>query len=415
LTCFLCFQVPSSHVISVHDVSNIYRVPLLLLEQRVPGLILNALRINRMPPEDIHEWKTLGDRVEHPSKGSVRIAVVGKYTGLADSYLSVTKSLHHAGIACDAHVDIVWIDSSHLEPETQSKTPSAYEAAWAALKSVKGILVPGGFGDRGVLGKVLAIQHAREQKVPFFGICLGFQIAVVEYARHVLGLDKATSGEFDPDAEHPVIVYMPEISQTHLGGTMRLGARRSLLHANTLASQIYGGERTVMERHRHRYEVNPEYIERLQQFAGEDGLRFSGVDDDAGVRMECVELGPKADHPFFFGCQYHPEFLSRPLAPSPPFLAFVQASLGRFVRKDVPQKDSLAAAAAAITRKSGGSNPSPLTSDGARAPSPSPSPSPSGASASAAAAAAASPSKDFNSARSPSPSTAVFGEAKRFE
>ena len=342
-------MVPSSHVISVHDVSNIYRVPVLLLDQRVAGLVLNKLRINRMPPEELPQWKAIGDKVEHPSKGTVRIAIVGKYTGLADSYLSVTKSLHHSGIALDMKVDIEWIDSSHLEPETKEKNPAAHAAAWAALRSVAGVLVPGGFGDRGVLGKVLAIQYAREQKVPFFGICLGFQIAVIEYARHVLGLADATSGEFDPDAEHPVVVYMPEISQTHLGGTMRLGARRSLLSDRTLAMQIYSGERTIVERHRHRYEVNPEYVARLQ----EAGLKFSGVDDDEKVRMECVELAQEV-HPFFFGVQYHPEFLSRPMAPSPPFLAFVTAAAGKFVRKDVTAKVDAAA------RKSGARAPSPL-------------------------------------------------------
>ena len=352
-------MVPSSHVISVHDVSNIYRVPVLLLEQRVAGLVLNALRINRMPPDSLPQWQAVGDKVENPSKGSVRIAIVGKYTGLADSYLSVTKSLHHAGIALDMSVDIEWIDSSHLEPETREKDQAAYDAAWAALKGVAGVLVPGGFGDRGVLGKVLAIQYAREQKVPFFGICLGFQIAVIEYARHVLGLVGATSGEFDAEAEHPVVVYMPEISQTHLGGTMRLGARRSMLHDHTLAMQIYAGERTIMERHRHRYEVNPEYVQRLEQA----GLKFSGVDDDEKVRMECVELADPAAHPFFFGVQYHPEFLSRPMAPSPPFLAFVQAAAGRFTRKDCVAKDANGAKRSARSA-------SPATLADARAPSP---------------------------------------------
>jgi CTP synthase len=154
---------------------------------------------------------------------------------------------------------------------------------------------------------------------------------VIEYARHVLGLVDATSGEFDPDAEHPVVVYMPEISQTHLGGTMRLGARRSRLLDHTLAMQVYGGEPTIVERHRHRYEVNPEYVQQLS----DAGLVFSGVDDDEKIRMECVELRASASHPFFLGVQYHPEFLSRPLAPSPPFLAFVQAAAGKFVKKDV--------------------------------------------------------------------------------
>jgi CTP synthase len=154
---------------------------------------------------------------------------------------------------------------------------------------------------------------------------------VIEYARNVVGLTEATSGEFDPETEQPVIIYMPEISKTELGGTMRLGVRRSRLSEKTLAMQIYDGQPTIMERHRHRYEVNPEYVQQLT----EKGLVFSGVDDDEKIRMECVELKTEADHPFFFGCQYHPEFLSRPLHPSPPFLAFVQASAGKFVRKEV--------------------------------------------------------------------------------
>lgn len=330
-------MVPSSHVISVHDVSNIYMVPVLLLEQRVCGLVLNSLKINKMPPEELTQWKEIGEKVENPANGTVSIAIVGKYTGLSDSYLSVTKSLHHAGIAIDAKIQIEWIDSSHLEPATKDKNPSQYDAAWSTLKSVAGILVPGGFGDRGVEGKVLAIQYAREQKVPFFGICLGFQIAVIEYARHVLGLSDATSGEFDPDAEHPVVVYMPEISQTHLGGTMRLGGRRSRLKEHSLAMQVYGGEETIVERHRHRYEVNPDYVSRLTSA----GLVFSGVDDDEKIRMECVELGSSTSHPFFLGVQYHPEFLSRPMHPSPPFLAFVQAAAGKFIRKDVAPKKAL--------------------------------------------------------------------------
>jgi CTP synthase len=170
-------MVPPSHVISVHDVSNIYRVPVLLLEQRVAGLVMNSLNINRMPPESLPQWQMLGDRVEHPKKGTVRIALVGKYTGLSDSYLSVSKSLHHSGIAIDRKVDAEWIDSTHLEPEFKEKNPEGYEKAWSTLKSVSGVLVPGGFGERGIQGKVLAIQYARENKVPFFGICLGFQVS----------------------------------------------------------------------------------------------------------------------------------------------------------------------------------------------------------------------------------------------
>lgn len=318
-------MVPATHVVSVHDVSNIYKVPCLLLEQRVPGLVLNTLRINKMPPDELPVWKNMGEKVE-AAQHQVKIAIVGKYTGLSDSYLSVTKSLNHAGIAADTRVDIEWVEASHLEENTKHKQPEVYEAAWKTIKQMQGILVPGGFGDRGTEGKILVIQYCRENNIPFFGICLGMQVAVIEYARHMCGLENATSTEFDQSTDTPLIVYMPEISTTHLGGTMRLGSRRTQIKENTLASQVYNGEKSIHERHRHRYEVNPEYVETLT----EKGLTFSGVDDEK-IRMEIIEL---KNHPFFFACQYHPEFLSRPTRPSPPFLAFVQAAAGLFVRKD---------------------------------------------------------------------------------
>ena len=224
---------------------------------------------------------------------------------------------------------------------------------------------------------------------------------MIEYARNVLGLVDATSGEFDPDAEHQVVVYMPEISQTHLGGTMRLGARRSLLHDRTLAIQIYNGERTIVERHRHRYEVNPDYVARLQ----DAGLRFSGVDDDEKVRMECVELADASAHPFFFGCQYHPEFLSRPMAPSPPFLAFVQASAGKFVKREVVAKDASASA-----RKNGAVGATGAVAGmglNVRAPSPSPT------AASASPASASSSSSSSSSSSAASAAAPTTGEIKR--
>jgi len=188
---------------------------------------------------------------------------------------------------------------------------------WQVLQKVDGILVPGGFGDRGVLGKVLAIKYAREKKIPFFGICLGMQMAVIEFARNILDMQDANSTEFDEKTQHPVVIFMPEISKTHMGGTMRLGSRETHIDKSSLAYKLYG-KTVVRERHRHRYEVNPKYISALTK----SGLVFSGKDDQK-ARMEITEL---PDHPFFLGVQYHPEFLSRPTRPCPTFLGFVEAS-----------------------------------------------------------------------------------------
>jgi CTP synthase len=254
---------------------------------------------------------TLADSVSR----KVSIALVGKYTGLSDAYLSVIKALQHACLAHNVKLDLKWIDSSFLEDDECGE----YKSAWAILKEVQGILIPGGFGARGTMGKILATQFAREYKIPFFGICLGMQVAVIEYARHVLGLSAAHSTEFE-DTRDPVIINMPELSTTHMGGSMRLGARKTLIEAKTLASEIYG-KSEVIERHRHRYEVNPEYIQPLEKA----GLLFSGH-DERKQRMEIVEL-PQGVHPFFLGVQFHPEFLTRPYRPHPMFSSFIQASV----------------------------------------------------------------------------------------
>ena len=326
-------MVPPSHVLSVHDVSNIYKVPLLLHEQRVASLVLNCLRLHRMPPDDSHlsQWRGIAEHSEQ-QRQSIRVGIVGKYTGLSDSYLSVTKSLEHAAMACHVKVDVVWVDSSELEEGTKASKPERFAAAWESLLSLDGVLIPGGFGMRGVQGMVAAIRHAREKGVPFLGICLGMQVAVIEYAQHVCGLHDASSAEFDEAAEHAVIVYMPEIDKERMGGTMRLGARTTVLTPHTLASQLYNAASSISERHRHRYEVNPEYVQALT----DAGLVFSGV-DESGVRMECLELSSSA-HPFFFACQYHPEFQSRPFRPAPPFFGFVSASAGKWVRKEKQQE-----------------------------------------------------------------------------
>jgi len=314
-------MVPSTHVVSIHDVSNLYKVPLLLLEQRVPAMVLNCLRINVMPPASLPRWQRLSDRVENP-QNKVTIGLVGKYTGLTDSYLSVTKALNHASIEANLKLDIVWIESTDLEVSMKSNDEARHDKAWAALKGVDGVIIPGGFGDRGVEGKILAVTYVRTNGIPFLGICLGMQVAVIEYARNVLGLKNCNSAEFVPDSPNPVIVFMPEISTTHMGGTMRLGSRPTTVADGTIAKFLYGSN-TVDARHRHRYEVNPEYVDKITA----EGLKFSGKDADRGVRMEIVELDV-SKHRFFFGCQFHPEYTSSPHTPSPPFRGLIEVAGG---------------------------------------------------------------------------------------
>jgi len=260
----------------------------------------------------------------------VSIALVGKYTNLQDSYISVIKSLEHASLRCNRKLDLHWVDSSDLEAETLNASPVKYHTAWKAVCSADGILVPGGFGTRGTEGMISAAKWAREQKIPYFGICLGLQIAAIEFARNVVGIPNAQSSELVEDTKDPVVIFMPEGSRTHLGGTMRLGLRPTIFQSNTewsIVRRLYGGQSEIHERHRHRYEINPDYIRRLE----EKGLHFVGR-DDRGERMEIFELPVHTDHgpshPYYVGVQYHPELKSRPLDPSPPFLGFVAASAG---------------------------------------------------------------------------------------
>jgi CTP synthase len=246
--------------------------------------------------------------------------MVGKYTGMTDSYLSVIKALDHAAYYICKRISIVWIDATYLEPEMSTTDLPKYEEAWLKLKSADGILVPGGFGFRGVEGKILAAKYAREHKIPYFGICLGFQIAVIEYARNVLGWEGANSEENVPNTKFPVVVFMPEISKTHMGGTMRLGGRKTLFKNNCLSAKLYSSITDqgdfIIERHRHRYEVNPDYIQDLE------GLNFV-AQDETGKRQEIFEY---QNHPFYLGVQYHPEMKTRPMCPSPPFVGFLLAA-----------------------------------------------------------------------------------------
>ncbi|KAF9484825.1 CTP synthase [Pholiota conissans] len=346
-------HVSSEQVVGVHNVSSVYHVPLVLQAQGIVeflnrrlclddlrrGVVANGVgkELGAPNPDLEREWEErrqkgaqLGKRWRGLTSGqerlfdTVSIALVGKYTDLKDSYMSVTKALEHSAFRVHRKLTVHWVESSDLEPETQEANPAKYHDAWRAVVGAGGILVPGGFGQRGTEGMMLAIKYAREQKVPFLGICLGFQLAVVEWARNVLGIEDATSAEFEPNTAHPLIVFMPEISKTHMGGTMRLGLRPTVFGPGTeawsRARKLYGGAQTIWERHRHRYEVNPDYVERLVA----SGMNFAGK-DEKGERMQVCEL---QDHPFFIGLQAHPEFCTRPLNPSPPFLGFVAASCG---------------------------------------------------------------------------------------
>jgi len=272
-------------------------------------------------------WKQMCQSVDEATD-KVQIAIVGEYIGLADSYLSVYKALQHASIACKRHLDLVWIEATHLEP-IQENTPDQipeheYQEAWEKLRSCHAVVVPGGFGIRGFLGKTLASEYCRTSQTPLLGICLGFQAMVVDYCRNILHWNDANSAEFHENAGKNVIIFMPEIDKDRMGGTMRLGSRLTRLQdgGHSLARTLYGGKQEISERHRHRYEVNPRYVSDIESA----GLRFVGR-DETGTRMEIAELH-RDRHPFYFGCQFHPEFQSRPLKPSPPFLGLVSAACG---------------------------------------------------------------------------------------
>jgi CTP synthase len=327
-----CHVAPSC-VVSVHDVSNIYHVPLVLEEQGLHNILRDVLDLGDKMNKtlDLASWRKLANTVDQASEDVV-ITVVGKYTGLHDAYLSVIKALKHASIECNKNLLLSWIESADLEEETKVKEPSKYAEAWKMLREADGVLIPGGFGDRGIEGKLVASRYARENCVPTLGVCLGMQVMVIEYARNVLKWADATSAEIDEATPTPVIVKMLEHHQGQMGGTMRLGARETILHPlpkedaqpKSIASLVYKGETSVMERHRHRYEVNPEKIADFEKH----GLRFTGK-DETNTRMEIVEL-PRKVHPFYFGAQFHPELKSRPERPSPPFLGLVLAATNSF-------------------------------------------------------------------------------------
>jgi len=299
-------DVPTDAVFSNPDVEDIYHVPLMVEDEGLDQYVMERLGLESeaLPADERHNrWR---DLVTRETDGEVEIALVGKY-GLEDAYISIHESLKHAGLETGVDVTATWVHSEDLA-----------DGHGGELDDVDGIVVPGGFGSRGIAGKIEACRYARENDVPYLGLCLGFQMAVVEYARNVLDLSGAHSAEIDEDTPHPVIDLLPEqYDLEDMGGTMRLGAHETDVQPGTLAHAVYG-DTTCTERHRHRYEVNPEYIEDLE----DAGLTFSGRTNN---RMEILELD---DHPYYFGTQFHPEFRSRPGRASPPFVGLIDAVLG---------------------------------------------------------------------------------------
>ncbi|MCL9970988.1 CTP synthase [Anoxybacillus kestanbolensis] len=294
-------------VIEARDADTLYAVPLMLQEQKLDQIVCEHLKLN-CNEADMTEWVALVEKVRNLSNKTT-IALVGKYVELQDAYISVVEALRHAGYAFDADIDIRWINSEHVDRNNVAQL----------LQGVNGILVPGGFGDRGIEGKIEAIRYAREQRIPFLGICLGMQLASVEFARHVVGLKGAHSAEIDPSTPHPIIDLLPEQKDIEdLGGTLRLGLYPCKLVEGTKAYDAYQDE-VVYERHRHRYEFNNEYRTMME----ENGFVFSGTSPD-GRLVEIVEL---KDHPWFVAAQFHPEFTSRPTRPQPLFREFIRASL----------------------------------------------------------------------------------------
>ncbi len=302
-------NVEPKAVIEMRDVETIYEVPLALHREGLDQLIADRLNIWTRGSELV-EWRKIVDLVKSPP-GHVDIAVVGKYADFKESYKSLNEALIHGGIANQVSVRLHHYDSTTFETLEDCEV----------LADADGILVPGGFGNRGIEGKLKVIEFARTRQIPFFGICLGMQLSVVEFARNVLGLARANSREFDPETPHPVVDLMPEQqSVTEMGATMRLGGYPCVLEPGTMARELYG-QAEIRERHRHRYEVNPDYVDRL----GEGGMVLSGRSPD-GRLVEVVEL---PGHPWFLACQFHPEFRSRPVAPHPLFAGFIEAALKR--------------------------------------------------------------------------------------
>ncbi len=310
--------IPEDAVFCSYDVRSIYQVPVILDEQGMGGYVCRRLSLEERMP-DWSEWKQFVDALEKP-RFEVRIALVGKYAGLVDSYVSMNEAFKHSGAACQTRVLIDYIEAEKFE---------ANQTEIELLKKYDGIFVPYGFGPRGTEGKIRAIQFARENDVPFLGICFGFQLAVIEFARNMCGLEDASSAEINPESPHLVINLMPEQRNVkHKGATMRLGAHKIIVKKDTLAYKLYGAEE-IDERHRHRWEVNPDYWQPLEK----NGLVFSGKSPD-GKRMEILELPNQF---FFFASQFHGEFKSRPGKPDPEYYGFIKACLDKKLEKSKPE------------------------------------------------------------------------------
>jgi CTP synthase len=318
-------NVQENAVISALDVSTIYEVPLAFREQGLDDLIINDLHLaERFPRADLKRWRDLVSTIKDPTGGSVRIAIVGKYVELEDSYKSLREALTHAGVANNLRVNVAWIESENLVREDFENELQDYDA----------ILVPGGFGKRGIAGMLKAIRYARKSRTPYFGICLGMQTACIEYARNVCGMRDADSTEFNENTPFPIIFKLRDlVNVEEYGGTMRLGDWPCSLEEGSIARSIYHGSETIGERHRHRYEFNPEFRKPLER----EGLVFSGVSPD-GKFVEMVEL-PREVHPFFVACQFHPEYKSKPLAAHPIFVAFVEAAWRNRIRSENLEHD----------------------------------------------------------------------------
>lgn len=309
-------NVPVSHVLQNLDVEYLYEAPLAMEREKLADVVLETLRLENRKP-DLTDWEDMVKSLRNP-KYTVNIGIVGKYTQLHDAYLSVAEALKHGGIFCRTKVELTWIDSEELNEKNLDQS----------LHAADGILVPGGFGNRGTEGMILAVQYARIHKIPFLGICLGMQMAIVEFARHVLGYEDANSIELNPASCHPVIALMPDQEQVEdLGGTLRLGSYPCLLAEGSKAAELFG-MREIRERHRHRYEVNNAYRKELE----EHGMTIAGTSPDGRI-VEMIEL---SDHPFFEGTQGHPEFKSRPNHAHPLFGGFVKASVDFKKNKQEP-------------------------------------------------------------------------------
>lgn len=318
-------HVDVEQIISIPDMKSVYEVPVFMECHNIGNFLRERLALN-IPPlpysrSYMKPWMDLNERMRHLEE-ELTVAIVGKYTRLEDSYTSIKKSLDHAATKLGCKVQIKFIEASNLEKSMLSDDPAAYHEAWHDLCICDAVIVPGGFGKRGVEGKIDTCKWCRENYKPFLGICLGFQAAVIEFSRNMLKLEDAHSTECNPDTKHPVVIDMPEHTNGDMGGTMRLGKRTTILKTipsfNSRIKKLYGDKDKIDERHRHRYEVNPAYIEQLEKL----GMKFVGVDEDQ-QRMEILEL---ESHPYYVAVQFHPEYLSRPMKPSPPFMGLILAA-----------------------------------------------------------------------------------------